>query len=52
MLQGRSGSSGVRSSDEDVRESTARGYGRRRLRRDVSGRDKHTIASFFAKGML
>ena len=39
--------------DEDVRESTARGYGRLvDYVETVSGADRQTISSFFAKGML
>jgi hypothetical protein len=39
--------------DEDVRETTARGYGRLvDFVETVSGADKHTVARFFAKGML
>jgi len=39
--------------DEDVRESTARGYGRLvDYVETVSGADRRTISGFFAKGML
>jgi len=53
MLQGQLQAYAVSVSDEDVRESTARGYGRLvDYVEAVSGADKQTVARFFAKGML
>jgi AcrR family transcriptional regulator len=53
MLQGQLQAYAVSVSDEDVRESTARGYGRLvDYVETVSGADKQTVARFFAKGML
>jgi AcrR family transcriptional regulator len=53
MLQGQLQAYAASVVDEEVRESTARGYGRLvDYVETVSGADKHTISSFFAKGML
>jgi AcrR family transcriptional regulator len=53
MLQGQLQAYAASVVDEDVRESTARGYGRLvDYVETVSGADKHTVARFFAKGML
>jgi len=53
MLQGQLQSYAASVVDEDVRESTARGYGRLvDYVETVSGADRQTISSFFAKGML
>lgn len=53
MLQGQLQAYAASVVDEDVRESTASGYGRLvDYVETVSGADKRTIASFFAKGML
>jgi len=53
MLQGQLQAYAASVVDEDVRQSTARGYGRLvDYVEAVSGADKHTVASFFAKGML
>jgi AcrR family transcriptional regulator len=53
MLQGQLQAYAASVVDEEVRESTARGYGRLvDYVETVSGADKRTIASFFAKGML
>ena len=53
MLQGQLQAYAASVVDEDVRESTARGYGRLvDYVETVSGADKQTIARFFAKGML
>ena len=53
MLQGQLQAYAASVVDEDVRESTARGYGRLvDYVETVSGADKQTIAGFFAKGML
>jgi AcrR family transcriptional regulator len=53
MLQGQLQAYAASVVDEDVRESTARGYGRLvDYVETVSGADKQTVASFFAKGML
>jgi AcrR family transcriptional regulator len=53
MLQGQLQAYAASVVDEDVRESTARGYSRLvDYVEAVSGADKHTVASFFAKGML
>jgi AcrR family transcriptional regulator len=53
MLQGQLQAYVASVVDEDVRESTARGYGRLvDYVEAVSGADKHTLARFFAKGML
>jgi len=53
MLQGQLQAYAASVVDEDVRESTARGYGRLvDFVETVSGADKQTIARFFAKGML
>ena len=53
MLQGQMQAYSAAVEDDDVRASTARGYGRLvDYVEAVSGADKHTIAMFFAKGML
>ena len=53
MLQGQLQSYAASVEEEDVRESTARGYGRLvDYVETVSGADRRTIASFFATGML
>jgi len=53
MLQGQLQAYAASVVDDEVRESTARGYGRLvDYVETVSGADKHTISSFFAKGML
>ena len=53
MLQGQLQSYAASVVDEDVRESTARGYGRLvDYVETVSGADRQTVSSFFAKGML
>ena len=53
MLQGQMQAYSAAVEDEDVRASTARGYGRLvDYVEAVSGADKHTLARFFAKGML
>ena len=53
MLQGQLQAYAASVVDDDVRKSTARGYGRLvDYVETVSGADKHTIAAFFAKGML
>ena len=53
MLQGQLQAYAASVEDSDVRESTARGYGRLvDYVETVSGADKQTISSFFAKGML
>ena len=53
MLQGQLQSYAASVEDEDVRESTARGYGRLvDYAETVSGADRQTIARFFATGML
>ena len=53
MLQGQLQAYAASVVDADVRESTARGYGRLvDYVETVSGADTHTISSFFAKGML
>jgi AcrR family transcriptional regulator len=53
MLQGQLQAYAASVVDADVRESTARGYGRLvDYVETVSGADKHTVARFFAKGML
>ena len=53
MLQGQLQAYAASVVDEDVRATTARGYGRLvDYVETVSGADKQTIASFFAKGML
>jgi len=53
MLQGQLQAYAASVVDDDVRETTARGYGRLvDFVETVSGADKHTVARFFAKGML
>jgi len=53
MLQGQLQAYAASVVDDEVRESMARGYGRLvDYVETVSGADKHTISSFFAKGML
>jgi AcrR family transcriptional regulator len=53
MLQGQLQAYAASVVDADVRESTARGYGRLvDYVETVSGADRRTVASFFAKGML
>jgi AcrR family transcriptional regulator len=53
MLQGQLQAYAASVVDEDVRESTARGYGRLvDYVETVSGADTQTISGFFAKGML
>ena len=53
MLQGQLQAYAASVVDEDVRESVARGFGRLvDFVETVSGADRQTIASFFAKGML
>jgi AcrR family transcriptional regulator len=53
MLQGQLQAYAASVVDEDVREATARGYGRLvDFVETVSGADKQTVARFFAKGML
>jgi AcrR family transcriptional regulator len=53
MLQGQLQAYAASVVDEDVRESTARGYGRLvDYVEAVSGADRGTIAAFFATGML
>ena len=53
MLMGQLQSYAASVVDEDIRESTARGYGRLvDYAETVSGADRHTIARFFATGML
>jgi AcrR family transcriptional regulator len=53
MLQGQLQAYSASVEDEDVRASAARGYGRLvDYVETVSGADRRTVASFFAKGML
>jgi AcrR family transcriptional regulator len=53
MLQGQLQSYAASVEDDDVRESTARGYGRLvDYVETVSGADRQTISAFFATGML
>jgi AcrR family transcriptional regulator len=53
MLQGQMQAYSASVEDADVRESTARGYGRLvDYVETVSGADAHTVAMFFARGML
>jgi len=53
MLQGQLQSYAASVEDDDIREATARGYGRLvDFVETVSGADRVTIARFFAKGML
>ena len=53
MLQGQLQSYAASVEDADIREATARGYGRLvDYVETVSGADRVTIARFFAKGML
>jgi AcrR family transcriptional regulator len=53
MLQGQLQSYAASVEDEDVRESSARGYGRLvDFVETVSGADRQTISAFFATGML
>jgi AcrR family transcriptional regulator len=53
MLQGQLQAYSAAVNDDEIRASVARGYGRLvDYVEAVSGADKHTIAKFFAKGML
>ena len=53
MLQGQLQAYAASVNDEDIRASTARGYGRLvDYVETVSGADRETVARFFAKGML
>src|SRR5262249_15185268 len=53
MLQGQLQAYSAAVNDADIRAAVARGYGRLvDYVETVSGADKHTIARFFAKGML
>jgi AcrR family transcriptional regulator len=53
MLQGQLQAYSAAVNDEEIRASVARGYGRLvDYVETVSGADKHTLAAFFAKGML
>ena len=53
MLQGQLQSYAASVEDDDIREATARGYGRLvDYVETVSGADRVTIARFFARGML
>jgi AcrR family transcriptional regulator len=53
MLQGQLQAYSAAVNDDEIRASAARGYGRLvDYVEAVSGADKHTIARFFAKGML
>ena len=53
MLQGQLQAYSAAAQDEDVRASTARGFGRLvDYVETVSGADRVTVAQFFAKGML
>ena len=53
MLQGQLQSYAASVEDADVREATARGYGRLvDYVETVSGADRATVSAFFAKGML
>jgi AcrR family transcriptional regulator len=53
MLQGQLQAYSAAVNDEEIRASVARGYGRLvDYVEAVSGADTHTLASFFAKGML
>jgi AcrR family transcriptional regulator len=53
MLQGQLQAYSAAVNDEEIRESVARGYGRLvDYVEAVSGADRHTVARFFAKGML
>jgi AcrR family transcriptional regulator len=53
MLQGQLQAYSAAVDDEEVRASVARGYGRLvDYVEAVSGADKHTLAMFFARGML
>jgi len=53
MLQGQLQAYSAAVNDEEIRASVARGYGRLvDYVETVSGADKHTLARFFAKGML
>ena len=53
MLQGQLQSYAASVEDDDIREATARGYGRLvDYVETVSGADRVTVAQFFAKGML
>jgi AcrR family transcriptional regulator len=53
MLQGQLQAYAASVSDDEVRESSARGYGRLvDYVETVSGADKRTVAHFFARGML
>jgi AcrR family transcriptional regulator len=53
MLQGQLQAYAASVEDQEIRESTARGYGRLvDYVETVSGADRRTVARFFAKGML
>jgi AcrR family transcriptional regulator len=53
MLQGQLQAYAASVSDDEIRESTARGYGRLvDFVETVSGADRQTVSSFFATGML
>jgi AcrR family transcriptional regulator len=53
MLQGQLQAYSAAVNDEEIRAAAARGYGRLvDYVEAVSGADKHTLAMFFAKGML
>jgi hypothetical protein len=53
MLQGQLQAYAASVHDEEIREATARGYGRLvDYVETVSGADRATIAMFFSKGML
>ena len=53
MLQGQLQSYAASVEDDDIREATARGFGRLvDYVETVSGADRVTVAQFFAKGML
>jgi AcrR family transcriptional regulator len=53
MLQGQLQAYASSVADDEIREATARGYGRLvDYVETVSGADRQTIAAFFAKGML
>ena len=53
MLQGQLQSYAASVEDDDIREATARGFGRLvDYVETVSGADRATVARFFAKGML
>jgi hypothetical protein len=53
MLQGQLQAYSAAVNDDEIRASVARGYGRLvDYVEAVSGADRHTLARFFAKGML